>query len=92
MHGHKPATFQPRLGADRKSALILGPAFLFPNIIAVHSPSTLPFLLLCSVVRLVMLRYSIAQSRQLLSSPVRQPSTAQWLARAGPASRLSGQV
>ncbi|KAI9930969.1 hypothetical protein ASPWEDRAFT_34515 [Aspergillus wentii DTO 134E9] len=38
-----------------------------------------------------MLRSSIVQSRQLLSTPARQRTASQWLSRAGASSRLSGQ-
>ncbi|KAJ5675600.1 hypothetical protein N7462_008497 [Penicillium macrosclerotiorum] len=38
-----------------------------------------------------MLRSSIAPSRQLLSSPIRQRIPAQWLSKAGVSSRLTGQ-
>jgi len=45
-----------------------------------------------AIVRLAMLRSSIAPGRQLLSAPVRQRIPSQWLSKAGASSRLSGQV
>jgi hypothetical protein len=70
------------IGADRD---LLDFPFLYPFTFA-NPPRSL------AIVRLVMLRSSIAPGRQLLSAPVRQRIPSQWLSKAGASSRLSGQV
>ncbi|KAJ5895207.1 Small GTPase superfamily Rab type, partial [Penicillium taxi] len=56
---------------------------------SIYPSTTLPALL--AIVRLVMLRTSIASSRHLLSSPVRQRIPSQWLSKVGASSQLSGK-
>ncbi|KAJ6168320.1 Small GTPase superfamily Rab type [Penicillium chrysogenum] len=56
-----------------------------------EAPGTQGAALILAIVRLVMLRSSIAPGRQLLSNPVRQRIPSQWLSRAGASNRLAGQ-
>ncbi|KAJ5096063.1 Small GTPase superfamily Rab type [Penicillium alfredii] len=72
--------------SDHRKRNWASPVFLpHPPFIPPKPPRSL------AIVQLVMLRSSIAPSRQLLSYPVRQRISPQWLSRAGASGRLSGQ-